>query len=75
MEKEHDRLAFIKQTQGKEAAIDFARTTYKLYRKALLMSRKRGFTKPHHASTPNFRVGFIQSCIVFRQYIYKKVKQ
>jgi len=66
---EQDRLAFIESRDGKDGALDFARRTLAIYRKAVLTSRKRGYKKPHHASIPEYRRGFIESCCAFRAYI------
>lgn len=69
MHSEHQRLAFIEGRDGKDAAIAFAKQTYQNYRKAVLSSRKRGVTKIHFASLPEYRRSFIESCAIFRQYL------
>lgn len=66
---EFDRLTFIEARDGKDAAIEFAQRTLTIYRRSLLQSRKRGFVKPHHASIPEYRQSFIESCIEFKQYL------
>lgn len=69
MEQEKQRLAFIEARDGIDGALAFAKQTLKIYRKAVLTSRKRGHTKPHHASLPEFLTGFIESYIVFKRYV------
>lgn len=69
MYAEQKRLAFIEGRDGKEAAIAFAKQTYRNYRKAVLTSRKRKAPKIHYASLPEYRRSFIESCAVFRQYL------
>lgn len=66
---EQERLSFIEQRDGKDAAIQFAIQTYRIYRLALNQSRRRGHNKPHHASIPEYRRGFVMSCLSFREYI------
>lgn len=66
---ETERIAFIENRDGKEAALVFVKQTFSVYRKSLYQSRKRGFQKPHHATLPEYRLGFIQSCLAFRKYI------
>lgn len=66
---ETTRLEFIEGRDGKEAAMAFAQTTLTIYTKALLQSRKRGFTRPHHASLPEYRRSFIESILILRQYV------
>lgn len=74
MEMEKDRLEFIEKTQGKDAALDFARRTLKIYRKCVLQSYKRynldphHCILPHHASFPQYRRGFIESYCYFKRY-------
>ena len=69
MSAEHSRIAFVEQRDGKEAAIAFAKQTYRIYRTAVLSSRKRKATKVHFASLPEYKRSFIESCTVFRQYL------
>jgi hypothetical protein len=68
---EHQRLAFVEGRDGLEGAISFARQTVKVYRKAVLCSRKRGYAKPHHGSLPDYRRGFIESYLVAKQFLKK----
>ena len=39
-----------------------------------MQSRKRGDTKPHHASLPEYRREFIESCVVFRSFLYPRTQ-
>ena len=71
-QNEEDRIKFMLERDGAEAAMDFIKRTYATYRKALMQSRKRGYTKPHHASLPEYRCSFIESCVVFRKYIHQQ---
>lgn len=61
------RLLFIERRDGLEAAKDFARRTYRNYRECLFQTGKNG-RKFHHASLPQYRQGFIESCFAFRIY-------
>lgn len=72
---EDSRLAFIESSQGKDAALDFAKRTMRIYRKCVLQSYKiynlnpHRTVKPHHASFPQYRRGFIESYCAFKKYI------
>lgn len=66
---ESHRLEFIEGRDGKDAALAFARRTLAIYRKCVLRSRKRCFDKPHHASLPEYRRGFIESYCAFKSYL------
>lgn len=66
---ETERLNFVENRDGKESALAFAIQTYNTYRQALKQSRKRGSCKPHFATLPEYRLGFVLSCLDFRQYI------
>lgn len=70
MEKEAERLKFIEERDGKQAALEFALRTMRIYRKAVLTSRKRGFSKPHHASLEQYRRSFIESYLAFKRYLW-----
>ena len=70
---EVDRLSFLESRDGLLATIDFAHRTIKLYRKAVLTSRKRGFSKPHFASIPEYRKKYIQSYLILKNYITKNI--
>lgn len=72
MSSEQDRLAYIETHSGKEELDRFVRATYPVYRCSLMQSRKRGHQKPHHASLPEYRRSFIESCVEFRKYMYPK---
>lgn len=71
MNSEYQRLQTIQAAQGISAMLAFAQRTYRVYRLCLMQSRKRGWTKPHHASLPEYRSSFIQSCGVFRKVLGK----
>ena len=58
---ELDRLAFIEVRDGPQAAIDFARRTLGLYRRALL--------KPRHTFVRPIRVSLHESYHVFKRYL------
>lgn len=66
---EHDRLTFIIERDGIDGAIKFAKQTYNVYRTSLKQSRKRGHKKPHHATIPEYRLGFVLSCLAFRKFL------
>lgn len=68
---EATRLQFLEGRDGPAGALAFAQLTYRTYRKALMQSRKRGCMKPHHATLPEYRRSFIESCVTFRHYITK----
>ena len=65
---EQERINFIIQRDGIEGAVDFCKRTMKIYRTAVLRSRKRGHDKPHHASIPEFRRRFITSYCAFKKF-------
>ena len=66
---EESRLAFVEQRDGIAGAVAFARQGVLMYRKCVLKSLKRGYWKPHHASIPFYRRGFIESYLAFKAYI------
>lgn len=66
---ESERIKFIEDTKGKEEALAFCVRSAKIYKNAVLCSRKRGVSKPHFASTGEFRKRFILSYLSFREYI------
>lgn len=63
------RLAVIVKFEGVKAAVEFAERTMRVYRTAVLTSRKRGCAKPHHASLPEYRRNFIMGYLSFKQFI------
>jgi hypothetical protein len=67
--REKQRLDFIIERDGLVEAVAFAKRTMVVYRKSVLISRKRGFDKPHHASFIEFRRNFIQSYCDFKRFI------
>ena len=66
---EKQRLDFIIERDGLAEAITFAKRTMVIYRKSVLISRKRGFDKPHHASFREYRRKFIQSYCEFMRFV------
>lgn len=68
---ETNRLAFIEARDGKALAADFARRTFDKYRECLRMDGKAG-RKLHHASLPQYRRGFVESCLTFRDYLRRQ---
>lgn len=65
---EIDRLRFISIRDGRQAAINFAERTLSIYRAAVLHSNKRGHPRPHHASLPEYRRGFIESYCAIKKF-------
>lgn len=65
---ELDRLWFISTRDGEPAAVEFAERTLRTYRKAVLHSNKRGHPRPHHASLPEYRRGFIESYCAIKKF-------
>lgn len=66
---ESARIAFLEQRDGKDGALEFAKRTIHIYRKAVLTSRKKGFGKPNHASLPEYRRSFIESYKFLKGYV------
>lgn len=66
---EQQRLTFLENRDGKKGAREFAQKTLRIYRTAVLCSRKRGQKKPHHASLKEYRRGFIESYLCFKRYL------
>jgi hypothetical protein len=66
-ENELSRIKFLESRDGIEGAKSFALRTYAAYRTALF-AHKKG-RKKHFASTPEYRLSFIESCLVFRAYL------
>lgn len=69
MHSEFERLHFVEQRDGLAGALAFARQTMVIYRKAVMLSRKRGHEKPHFASLPEYRRQFIESYLVFKRFV------
>ena len=59
---ERDRLMFIVETQGFEAALDFAKRTMVSYRRAVL-------SKIGMCTTKRGRASFIESYLAFKKFI------
>lgn len=64
-----ERFNTVTRNHCSYTALDYAEQTMRVYRKAVLTSRKRGFEKPHHASLPKYRFLFIQDYLGFKQII------
>ena len=60
--KEMQRINFLIERDGLDAAKSWVRNTYKIYRRALL-------NRKHYANTPEYRPKFINSCLVFRYWL------
>lgn len=69
---EMERLSFIESRDGLAAAILTATQILKVYRRSVLCSRKRGAVRPHHASLPEYRRGFIESYCVCKKFILER---
>ena len=65
---EHNRILFVFARDGDAAAIEFARRTFAKYRECLRMDGRNG-RKLHHASLPQYRRSFIESCLEFRRFL------
>ena len=74
MNSEQQRFDFMVERDGMEEALGFAERTMKIYRSAVLQSRKTGHTKPHHASLPEYRRGFIESYCYLKKMVLMKEK-
>ena len=66
---EEERLSFTEKRDGIDGAVAFAKQSMAVYRTCVLRSRKRGFDRPHHASLPEYRRGFIESYLAFKRYV------
>lgn len=64
------RLYSTQEEHGMFVARDFAKRTYAKYRECLRLTGRNG-KKLHHASLPQYRSGFVVSCMVFRDYLRK----
>lgn len=62
------RIAFLEDRDGKVAALEFCARTYAKYRECIPKDGKPG-RKFHHASLPQYRRGFLESCLAFRSYL------
>ena len=69
---EQRRFEFLVERDGMASAIESSEQTYKIYRAALMQSRKRGHTKPHHATLPEYRRSYIESCAYIRRMLAMK---
>lgn len=75
---EESRLTFVEKRDGVQGAVAFARQGIRIYRSCVLQSAKRGYgvkgsayadRKPHHASSREYRRGFIESYLAFKKYV------
>jgi hypothetical protein len=66
---EQRRIDFLVYRDGIPKTIEFAERTRKIYRTAVLQSRKRGHKKPHFASDPMYRRAFILSYLELKRFI------
>lgn len=72
---EGQRLLFLVKRDGADGALDFAKRTYAVYRKNLLLKRRvldaRGMQdrKESFVTRREYRRSFIESCVGFRAYI------
>jgi hypothetical protein len=64
-ESEARRLMFIEERVGLSAALEFAKRTLWIYRKAVLNPK-------HFASTPHYRRSFIESYLFLKRYALSK---
>ncbi len=67
---ESQRLAFIEQRDGLQAAKAWAKRTMRIYRTAVLKNGKDG-SDPHYASGKNYRRKFIESYLHLKRYVYE----
>lgn len=67
---EWNRILFVQERDGMDASREFVKRTYAKYRECLRLDGKRG-RKFHHASLPQYRRGFVESCLTFREYLRK----
>jgi hypothetical protein len=51
-------------------ALDYVIRTMRIYRSAVLTSRKRGYDKPHHASLPEYRKNFIEAYLGYKRIYF-----
>jgi hypothetical protein len=65
---EWQRISFLCARDGIAAARDYCARTSRIYRNAVLTSRKRGHVHPHFASLPEYRAEFIRSYLDFKRF-------
>lgn len=68
---EWNRILFVQERDGMVAAREFVKRTYAKYKECLRMTGPKHGRKLHHASLPQFRRGFVESCLAFRDYLRK----
>jgi len=71
---EADRFQFLVDRDGREAALAFAKTTYKSYRLAVLRNGKRTLPAKavghrHFASLPEYNRTFIESYLYLKKQV------
>lgn len=71
MQREIERIACVEQRDGVDGALEFARRTVDIYRKAVLQTVRRGNAKAHFASSIQFKRGFIESYLELKRYLHK----
>ena len=69
MNSELTRLFLMIDRCGLDDTIEFANRTLRIYRRSVLMSAKRGYDKPHFASSREFRPKFIRSYLILKEFI------
>jgi hypothetical protein len=62
------RISFLCARDGIAGAGDYCARTSRIYRSAVLTSRKRGHAHPHFASLPEYRAAFIRSYLDFKRF-------
>ena len=61
-------IGFLYARDGVTGALDYCTRTSRTYRTAVLTSRKRGHTRPHFASLPEYRSRFIRAYLDFKRF-------
>jgi hypothetical protein len=79
--EEKSRLEFLEARDGREGAMEFALRSYEIYKRLLLNAKlpsknrasdaTHNFQRGGYTRDPDFRKGFIRSCLSFREYIRK----
>ena len=79
-EAELERVAFVTERDGPEAAKAWALSTMKIYRQAVMQNGKtyidkdgnKNEKKKHFASTREYKAKFIQSYLVLKRVAFKE---
>lgn len=61
-------IRFLCARDGVTGALDYCERTSRIYRTAVLTSRKRGHARPHFASLPEYRARFIRAYVDFKRF-------